>query len=181
MKKGKIMAGVLALFTGAVYPAFFMHADTACCEKIYDVKLSVDTVEVDINSIPENREVQVGVNIENNPGFLGIVFNMEFDSNIEYDELKIFLFQTNDKIGLTYEKITDKIINIAINNADLNSLYENNGDFFDLTVKIPENCKPGDFYFIKPILDYQHGDYFFQALFCQENSFDNDFYQENFA
>ena len=92
MRKGRIIAGVLALFTGAVYPAFFMHADTACCEKIYDVKLSVDTVEVDINSIPENREVQVGVNIENNPGFLGIVFNMEFDSNIEYDELKIFLF-----------------------------------------------------------------------------------------
>lgn len=181
MKKGRILAGVLALFTGAVYPAFFMHAETTYCEKIYDVKLSVDTVEVDINSIPENREVQVGVNIENNPGFLGIVFNMEFDSNIEYDELKIFLFQTNDKIGLTYKKITDKIINIAINNDDLNSLYENNGDFFDLTVKIPENCKPGDFYFIKPILDYQHGDYFFQALFCQENSFDNDFYQENFA
>ena len=128
MKKGRILAGVLALFTGAVYPAFFMHADTACCEKIYDVKLSVDTVEVDINSIPENREVQVGVNIENNPGFLGMSFLLELDSRIEYDEYKLFYNDNKVSIDYGFHK-NGTIIYITAATLDDEPLYEGDGFF----------------------------------------------------
>ena len=162
MKKGRILAGVLALFTGAVYPAFFMHAETTYCEKIYDVKLSVDTVEVDINSIPENREVQVGVNIENNPGFLGMSFLIELDSRIEYDELKIFLNKNNVGISYNYMCNNNKIINF-------------------MTLKIPNDCKSGDYYNIRPILSYQDTDYYYDSHLNRENSFDTIMGRENFA
>lgn len=181
MKKGRILAGVLALFTGAVYPAFFMHADTACCEKIYDVKLSVDTVEVDINSIPENREVQVGVNIENNPGFLGMSFLIELDSRIEYDELKIFLNENNVGISYNYMCNNNKIINCVINNRDIDSLYEDNGVLYFMTLKIPNDCKSGDYYNIRPILSYQDTDYYYDSHLNRENSFDTIMGRENFA
>lgn len=181
MKKGRILAGVLALFTGAVYPAFFMHAETTYCEKIYDVKLSVDTVEVDINSIPENREVQVGVNIENNPGFLGIAYLLEVDKSLHYDELKIFLDEKN-KLSIGYSFYNDNlIIRIDETNNDLSSLYCENGKMLFLNICLPENCKSGDFYSIKPLLFYQDNNDFFEACFSQKNSFDSYFGRDNFA
>ena len=181
MKKGRILAGVLALFTGAVYPAFFMHAETTYCEKIYDVKLSVDTVEVDINSIPENREVQVGVNIENNPGFLGMSFCIELDDNIEYDELKLFMYG-KENIGICYGFHSEnKIISLDLINDDIESLNWVNGKIFNLTLIIPETCKSGDYYSIKPILNYQDENGSFNASFNRENSFDTIMGKENFA
>ena len=181
MKKGRILAGVLALFTGAVYPAFFMHAETTYCEKIYDVKLSVDTVEVDINSIPENREVQVGVNIENNPGFLGMSFCIELDERIEYDDKMIF-WNGRNNVGIGYRILNnEKIIYTQVINDDIESLNTVNDKLFNLTLKIPDNCISGDYYIIKPILFYQENNECFNASFFRENEFDNDFYQENFA
>lgn len=180
MKKGRILAGVLALFTGAVYPAFFMHAETTYCEKIYDVKLSVDTVEVDINSIPENREVQVGVNIENNPGFLGMSFLLELDSRIEYDEYKLFL--NENKVSITCGMCENgTIMDITAANRNIESLYEDNGVFCYMTLKIPEDCQSGDYYSIRPFLNYNDGYMEYNAHINRENSFETIMGRENFA
>lgn len=181
MKKGRILAGVLALFTGAVYPAFFMHAETTYCEKIYDVKLSVDTVEVDINSIPENREVKVGVNIENNPGFLVLGSTIEFDSRLGYDELGILDYgKTIMGIGYSFYK-NNTVIRVETTNNDLNSLYEDNGKLYYVHFKIPENCKSGDFFSVSLLSEFQEDNYNCELCFRRENTFDSYFGRENFA
>lgn len=180
MKKKNFLAGVTALLISVSCPAFFMHEDKVYCEKIYDVKLSVDTVEVDINSIPENREVQVGVNIENNPGFLGMSFLIELDSRIEYDEYK--LFYNENKVTIDYGMYKNgKVIDITAGNRDIESLYEDNGAFCYMTLKIPEDCKSGDYYSIRPFLSYQGENREYNAHINRENSFDTIMGRENFA
>ena len=65
------------------------------------MRLSAETVEIDINDIPENREVQVGINLDNNPGMQGLAFCIRKDSRLSCDEIRLFEFD-RDKRGLTH-------------------------------------------------------------------------------
>ena len=57
-------------------------------------------MEIDINDIPENREVQVGINLDNNPGCMGIKFWLRKDSNLVCEEYSPYeLGDHNCRIG----------------------------------------------------------------------------------
>lgn len=182
MKTGKIIAGVAAFLTGAVSPALFIDPDIVCCEKVYDVKLSAETVEIDINDIPENREVQVGISIDNNPGFIGLHYFIELDSKLLSKQFFAFDFDsTKFSLNNGYLKNGSVMdIDVIYNNYELDRFSENTNLFY-LKLILPEDAKPGDYYSVKPFYFYQDDSKTSEAFFRQENTFESYFGYENFA
>ncbi len=182
MKSNRIIAGVSALLMGTATPAFFIDTNTVTCEKVYDVRLSAETVEIDINDIPENREVEVGINIDNNPGFIALRFLIQKDSSLSFDEL--FLLETDfNKFGVTcgFYNSNNLIEFVMDSKIDDHSPYFENGDLLKLKLVLPEDVKPGDFFEVKPVLDSTNDSSISQACFARENSMDSYFGKENFA
>lgn len=181
MKTGKIIAGVAAVLMGAVSPAFFIDTDTVYCEKVYDVKLSAETVEIDINDIPENREVRVGISIDNNPGFVILQYLVELDERLKIDRYFAFDFDQNEfVINCAYKK-NDTILDIGMTNCYVGTPFYDNANLLYLKLKIPEDAKPGDLYYVKPFYFYQDDIRISEAFFRIEESFDSYYGQENFA
>ena len=183
MNKYRLTAGVAAVLMGTATPAVFFDADTVSCEKVYDVRLSAETVEIDINDIPENREVLVGINIDNNPGFIGMAFWIEKDSRLSCDDIRPF--ELNGLFGINHCFFdggnvleTSIVPNCYSNNGEL---YSGNGQLFRFIVKLPSDINSGDFFGIKPLTKYDGDGRMDQAYFGRENSFDSVLLGENFA
>ena len=183
MNKYRITAGVAALLMGMASPAAFFDADTVSCEKVYDVRLSAETVEIDINDIPENREVQVGINLDNNPGVIGIGFWLQKDGRLSYDEINPFELTNLYGVSYGYYESGNIIeLSLASNSfGQTGELTRDNGRIFSFKLRIPTDAKPGDFFEVKPIIDYNGDSFMEQAGFYRENSYDAYFGKENFA
>ncbi len=182
MKSNRIIAGVAALLMGTATPAFFIDTNTVACEKVYDVRLSAETVEIDINDIPENREVKVGINIDNNPGFLVLAFWIRKDDRLEYKEYCPYDYNMNDLAINNGFSEGNRIIDLAINSTKENQeLYYENGLILEMKFTLPSDVKPGDFFEVAPLLDYSGDSILDSPFFRIENSYSSYFGRENFA
>lgn len=182
MNKYRITAGVAALLMGMASPAAFFDADTISCEKVYDVRLSAETVEIDINDIPENREVQVGINMDNNPGYMLMGFWVKKDSRLDLEEYQPFEFDKN-KTAVGYgfydnRNVVEVNLIPVLNEGEL--FYEN-GVILKFKCKLPSDVKSGDYFEISPLLDFNGDPVMQESGFYRENSFDAFFNKENFA
>ena len=169
---------------GMSSPAAFFDADTVSCEKVYDVRLSAETVEIDINDIPENREVQVGINLDNNPGCMGIKFWLRKDSNLVCEEYSPYeLGDHNCRIGHGFFDNGNviQIMFVPNINMDEGELFYGNGQLLKLKVKLPDNVNSGDYFVVKPLLDFEGDPTMDQPCFYRANDFDSFFGRENFA
>ncbi len=182
MNKYRITAGVAALLMGMASPAAFFDADTVSCEKVYDVRLSAETVEIDVNDIPENREVQVGINMDNNPGYMLMGFWVKKDSRLDLEEYQPFEFDKN-KTAVGYgfydnRNVVEVNLIPVLNEGEL--FYEN-GVILKFKCKLPSDVKSGDYFEISPLLDFNGDPVMQESGFYRENSFDAFFNKENFA
>ncbi len=184
MNKYRITAGVAALLMGMASPAAFFDADTVSCEKVYDVCLSAETVEIDINDIPENREVQVGINLDNNPGMQSMGFWIRKDGRLSCDEIFLFEFDRS-KRSITHGFYDNgnviEVRSVPTIDFDNGELSYDNGLLLKIKLVLPVNVNPGDFYEVKPLIDYNDDPGMEQAGFFRANSFDALFGKENFA
>ena len=184
MNKYRITAGVAAVLMGMASPAAFFDADTVSCEKVYDVRLSAETVEIDINDIPENREVMVGINLDNNPGMQGSIFWVRKDSRLSCDEIRLFDFD-RDKRGITHGFYDNaNVIEVrTVESIDINNgeLAYDNGLLFKIKLVLPTDVNSGDFFEVKPLIDFNGDPGVEQAGFYRANSYDAYFGKENFA
>ena len=182
MNKYRITAGVAAVLMGMATPAVFFDADTVSCEKVYDVRLSAETVEIDINDIPENREVLVGINIDNNPGYMIMGFWVRKDSRLDLEEYQPFEFD-NNKLAVSYGfydsgNVLEANLIPVLNEGEL---FNENGVIMKLKCKLPSDVKSGDYFELSPLLDFGGDPVMQQSGFYRENSFDAFFNKENFA
>ena len=181
MNKYRITVGVAALLMGMSSPAAFFDADTVSCEKVYDVRLSAETVEIDINDIPENREVQVGINLDNNPGVIGLSFLLRKDSRLNCDTIQAFEI-VGGKCGVNHSfHDNGNVLEVSLlphvdyNNGEL--LFDN-GQFIKFKLILPNDINPGDYFEVIPLLDYSNEK---EAYFYRANDFGSFFGKENFA
>ena len=183
MNKYRITAGVAALLMGMASPAAFFDADTVSCEKVYDVRLSAETVEIDINDIPENREVQVGINLDNNPGCIGLAFWLKKDSRLTCEEISPF--ELSGQCGINHKFYdNNNVLEITlIPHIDYNNgeLFYDNGQFFKFKITLPSDVQPGDFFEVTPMLSFSGEHNSKAAGFYRANDFDSFFDRENFA
>lgn len=179
--KGKLIAGVTAVLIGSVSPVFLCSEDSVFCEKVYDIQLSAETVNIDINDIPENREVQVGINIDNNPGFLGLCHYIELDNRLKSDHYFSVDFDHN-RFGMNvWYNSDDTMMEIKVIHSDTENTFNDNGRIYSLKLILPEDVKPGDFYPVNIKDYYDDGSYQGESFILRENDFDSYYYRENFA
>lgn len=180
MNKYRITAGVAALLMGMATPAAFFDADTVSCEKVYDVRLSAETVEIDINDIPENREVQVGINLDNNPGMKALGFWIEKDSRLSCDEARPYeIDRSKYGVGHGFHE-NGNILDVNVIPVNNEELSYDNGTLFKMKFVLPLDYKAGDFYDVKVLLDFNDSNSKLPG-FYRADSFDEYFGRENFA
>ena len=183
MNKYRITAGVAAVLMGMATPAVFFDADTVSCEKVYDVRLSAETVEIDINDIPENREVMVGINLDNNPGCIGIAFWLRKDSRLTCDEISPFELSGQCGTSHTFYDNNNVLEVSLLPHIDYNNgeLFYDNGQFFKFKLTLPSDVNSGDFFEVTPMLNYNGEHNSKAAGFYRANDYDSFFDRENFA
>ena len=182
MRYVKQTVSALSVALISIASAYVMDVDEVMCEDVYNVQLKVETVEVDINEIPENREVRVGVSIENNPGFLGLWFPIEWDDRLSYDWYRLYDFDFRKLcISIAIMESSDSVTEFAMSNYDLNSLYYENNTLVTFNFKLPEQVKVGDFFYVNLLDFFNDNGVTYSSIFTQEDSFDNDHGSESFA
>lgn len=179
MKKGKIIAGVTAVLIGSVSPVFFCDTDVVSCEKVYDVNLKIETVNVDINNIPSDRKIQVPVYIENNPGFIVMFLAVKRDLRLGYDQFSMSEYNHDIfSVASSIPNEWEEVIAYDIGENDISKLYSDNGTLLTLDFILPENISPGDFYSLEFSDNFSGRE---RPCFFQENSFDGNFGRDNFG
>lgn len=145
---------------------FFITANIPVSNADGGPDLTIETIEIDQNSIPDNRMVKVKVNMNNNPGINYIAFNFQFDKRLRMD-LMVFCEKEVDEISTWGGSIYNEAENIAVADAvfDPESWYYENGDFLSLCFFLPEDCHAGDFY---PI-NFVEGDDLRSTMYAAED------------
>ncbi|MBP1565014.1 MAG: hypothetical protein J6A58_04575 [Oscillospiraceae bacterium] len=148
----------------------------------YSIDVVVDTVEIDINDIPEDRCVKVGISLYNNPGINGFIFPLEKDDRLEffgrppleYPNMSletIFLADHVRQFSLFYGSLIDDLI------FDGNLCY--------IKFSLPENIAVGDFFSVNVLSEYIYmgGNNLVDGVPCLLSLIDKDLkfhYNENF-
>ena len=182
MRYVKQTVSALSVALISIASAYVMDADEVMGEEVYNVQLKVETVEVDINEIPENREVRVGVSIDNNPGFLVLYYLLEIDNRLKYHsfdriETDLSQFCAGFSEAFSNEKIW-RISNIFIKS---DNIYYDNDEILIIKFFLPDEVKIGDYYEIKLLSEYHNGDDNWTSGFARENVIGEDCGPENFA
>ncbi|MBE6842026.1 MAG: hypothetical protein E7510_04250 [Ruminococcus sp.] len=119
----------------------------------YSIDIVVDTVEIDINDIPEDRCVKVGISLRNNPGMDGIFFPLEKDSRLEFF----------GNPPLEYPNMYLSIDNLADNIRNFSLFYGNEGELISgddyichMKFSLPENISIGDFFSVNILGEYMY-------------------------
>ena len=149
----------------------------------YSIDIVVDTVEIDINDIPEDRCVKVGISFYNSPGMNGVFFPLEKDSRLEFlghipleypNILLKIVYLSNDvrEISLYYGTLVDDLITDA-------------EGFCYVKLCLPENVSVGDFFEINILEEYVYkgdnneGDGVLSVLRFRDKEFNN-YFNDNF-
>lgn len=182
MKYIKQMICGIAVSASAFSALYIADAPDIRCEETYNVLLRAETVEIDINDIPENREVEVGIWIDNNPGFLTISYILEWNNKLSYDPLLSFWCNL-DELNISNSDFNNNPSAVHIGQAykDVNSLYYENGKISSIKLRVPDDIKIGDYYEVNFLGNYSDSRRECETFFRKENSFDSYYGPENFA
>lgn len=117
-----------------------------------DIHMTIDTVEIDINDIPENRIVPVDVYLENCPGFLSMWTFFEKDSRLTFASARPFtVVEGVENVSslnfLSNQDINPNLIGCGIPSGFYGKI-DHAGALIKINVVLPENAQIGEFYSI---------------------------------
>lgn len=117
-----------------------------------DIHMTIDTVEIDIKDIPENRIVPVDVYLENCPGFLSMWTFFEKDSRLTFVSARPFTVvegvgNVSSLNFLSNQDINTNIIGCGIPSGFYGKI-EHTGALIKINVVLPEDAQIGEFYSI---------------------------------
>ena len=117
----------------------------------YSIDIVVDTVEIDINDIPEDRCVKVGISLYNNPGMNGIFFPLEKDGRIGFSGNPPLEYPN---MHLSIDNLTDNIYNFSLFYANGIDFICGDDVFCYVKFSLPEDISIDDFFSISILNEY---------------------------
>ena len=182
MRYVKQTVSALSVALISIASAYVMDVDEVMGEEVYNVQLKVETVEVDINEIPENREIEVGISIDNNPGFLGLSYLVEIDGRLTYDRLLSYSCNLDlFSLYMVYFDNNPSVINLGQTLLDFSAQFHENTRLSTIKLVLPDELCVGDFFEIKLLSMFSDDSKTCGVCFRRENSFDSFYGPENFA
>ena len=117
----------------------------------YSIDIVVDTVEIDINDIPEDRCVKVGISLYNSPGINGVFFPLEKDKRLEFLGNPPLEYSN---MCLSTSELTSNTCGISLYyGTELDGLIYD-GCFCYIKFYIPQNVSINDFYMVNILNQY---------------------------
>ena len=177
-----LTSGIIAVSAvcGQMIPGFTASA----YEAPKDIRLTIETKEIAINDIPENREVSVAVYLDNAPSFIKLSFILKKDSRTEYKFLRhvtknpdVPNISTCD-IGLGTGGTPDIVTAEIFSKPDRFISY--NGCIAYVNLVLPESVSAGDFYSVE-LIPYNLDNYGDKIEILLENDWDALFGIESFS
>lgn len=115
-----------------------------------DIHLTIETKEIDIADIPDDRRVSLEMYVENCPPFTGMWAYFEKDPRLEFDLVKPFSIvdgvQNISPLNtLSHVEIEPHMFGCGIP-AIIGRHIDHSGAIVTVNVFLPENVKSGDFY-----------------------------------
>ena len=115
-----------------------------------DIHMTIDTVEIDIKDIPENRIVPVDVYLENCPEFTGLWVFFEKDPRLSIAPVIPFVVAEEVENASTINVTTNATLEPQKICCGVPSEYpstiNHSGAFLRINAILPENIQIGDFY-----------------------------------
>jgi len=130
-----------------------------------NILISCESKEIDINDIPENREVELNVSIENNPGFIALGMYVKYDLRLGIDNYRMCK-EVEGADGIVYKpsasftKGEDGFSRVHIFTED-DHLSQNDEVIAKFSYIIPEDAKVGDIYNVEFIKSSDYTTFFF--------------------
>ncbi len=154
------IALTVVMILGCVITNIDFNVNTVCADP-YNIEISVETKEISIEEIPENRLVPLAINVNNVPNddffFLDITYRIDskLDNWINYCK------EDNTIPSLAIKKYPANPHTLFIKGDTMfrSSKKISNGKIYDFLLFIPTEVKEGDFFELIPIencMDDQH-------------------------
>lgn len=179
----RIIYSVIAVVVSAV----ICLSETALCafaDAPQDIHLMIETKEIDINDIPEDRVISLDIYTENCPPYLMLSFLLEKDKRLKYLPYEYIsdAKQVSNMGGISFELGTSETSDVVMCNipAVANEKINYNGLLVRANLILPKDVKAGDFYslnFRKTFSDM----YDMETSIMLENNFDAVFGNESFS
>jgi len=162
---------ILLLFTPR------LHNKVSAEEYEKNILISCESKEIDINDIPENREVELNVSIENNPGFIALGMYVKYDLRLGIDNYRMCK-EVEGADGIVYKPNSsfaegeDGFSRVRIFTKN-NDLSKNDEIVTTFKFIIPSSAKIGDVYEVEFIDKSEYTTFFFLPN-------DNEMYKEEY-
>ena len=147
-----------------------------------NILISCESKEIDINDIPENREVELNVSIENCPGIFSLGLLVKYDMRLKLEEyVSCYMLDENDEqlyqIASGFTEGREGYMEIRVDSRN-GIIKKFEGDFFKIIIRIPSDAKVGDeykfdfklrddidhFYILPNTSEIYHDDYFVEPI-----------------
>ncbi len=123
---------------------------TMALDEPLDIHLTIETKEIDLADIPDNRVVSLEVYMDNCPPITGMWVYFEKDPRIEFKEIAPFsIVEGVEGVSplntVSYQELEPDKLGCGIP-ADYGTFLVHSGAIITVNVVIPENANSGDFY-----------------------------------
>ncbi len=150
-KKAICATLISTLLFPAVYNIEYVDAAEWIDDAIYSVDIVVDTVEIDINDVPEDRCVKVGISLVNSPGVNGVFFPLEKDNRLEFSD---FPLDNNNGIGISVSYLSNDVQYFKYYYGSIKEELIYDSCFGYIEFILPEDTKYGDYFSINILKEY---------------------------
>lgn len=155
-----LTSGIIAI--SAVCSQLIPVFTASAYEAPKDIRLSIETKEIAINDIPENRIISVEIHLDNAPPFEMISFMVKKDSRTEYQFIK-HVTKNKDVPNMSTCNIAPgrgntPDISAAMIFSEPGMPISYSGCIAWANIVLPDNVNPGDFYSVE-LVPYNHEDY----------------------
>ncbi len=151
------IALTVVMILGCVITNIDFNVNTVCADP-YNIEISVETKEISIEEIPEDRMVAVEVYASNVPDedFFSLNIAYKLDSKIEkWFDLS---WGENAVSSLSVQtRIENKYLFLESDTFFQSNKKIDNGRIYDISIFIPTEVNEGDFYEIIPVSDCNNG------------------------
>lgn len=148
----KNTVSVAAVFLISMSALSLRIPETVAENEPLDVHLTIETKEIDISEIPDDRIVYLEISVENAPPFKGLTMYLDKDPRLKFNEPKPFKpAEGAENIGsinfISYLEIAPDVLGCGVP-AKGSRMIDHSGALITTELILPEDVQAGDFYYL---------------------------------
>ncbi len=151
------IALTVVMILGCMITNIDFNVNTVCADP-YNIEIRVETKEISIEEIPENRRVRVDVYVSNVPNEDFYIFDVAYKLDQKLDNWIDNCLGGHAISSLSVRAGTENKHLFLESDTIIHSNKKiENGRIYDISVYIPPEVNEGDFYEITPVSDCENG------------------------